>query len=131
LSPLITVADVYDAMTTHRPYSAPLPLPEAVKHMTQMRGDHLEPRALDAFLTVVGRVPVGSVVRLTSGEVAVVSRVDGKGDVAEARVVLAPSGVQRQAGACAPRNVTPAQVVGGVDPLAHGIDPVEILKSVA
>ena len=131
LSALVTVADVYDAMTTHRPYSAPLSLPEAVRTITRMRGSHLAPGALDAFLTVVGRTPVGSVVRLATGEVAVVSRLDEGGDVTEVRVVVDASGGRDRSGACSAREVAPAEVIGAADPLAHGIDPVEILRSVA
>jgi putative nucleotidyltransferase with HDIG domain len=131
LSALITVADVYDAMTTHRPYSAPLPLPEAAQTLLQLRGSHFEPKALDAFLAVVGRVPVGSVVRLATGEVAVVSRLHPTGDVAEVRVVIDPSGGRQSPETCAAREAKPPEVVRPVNPLAHGIDPVEILRSLA
>lgn len=126
LSPLVTVADVYDAMTTHRSYSLPKPLPEAVQTMAQLRGSHFAPAALDAFLALMGRIPVGSVVRLVTGEVAVVSgRGEGGGEM-RVRPVLRPDG-RSGSRADGDRDVFPDQVVHWVDPLAHGIDPARIL----
>lgn len=127
LSGLVTVADVYDAMTTHRSYSLPRPLPEAVRTLTQQRGTHFEPRALDAFLRMVGPVPVGSVVRLAAGEVAVVSGVGEEGGAVRVRPVLGPEGQSIPPGD-ADREVPSDQVVHWVDPLAHGIDAAAVLR---
>lgn len=126
LSPFVAVSDVYDAMTSHRPYSAPRPLPEAVSVMAGLRGTHFSPEVLDCFLAVIGRVPVGSVIRLASGEVAVVSRVGEEG-VNQVRPVLGANG-QPMPNGIAPREITAAEVVTWVDPLVHGIDPFRVLR---
>ncbi|MBE0616351.1 MAG: HD domain-containing protein [Proteobacteria bacterium] len=127
-TPLVTVADVYDAMTTHRTYSSPLALPEAVGAMERLRGSHFPAETLDCFLEVMGRIPVGSVVRLATGEVAVVSRVGRGGEVEAVRVAVNREGERLTPENTAGREVTPAEVVHWVDPLAHGIDPAEVLR---
>ncbi len=127
LSPLITVADTYDAMTSHRPYSAPLSLPEAVKTLEKLRGSLLDPQAVDTFLEVFGRLPVGSVVRLASGEVAVVSEgEDAAGDLG-VRVVRDSGGKLLERGDT--REVPKGEIVHWVDPLSSGIDPAAVLRN--
>lgn len=125
---LVTVADVYDAMTTHRSYSAPLALPEAVAAIERLRGNHLPAGAVECFLQVMGRIPVGSVVRLAEGEVAVVSRVGTGGDVEAVRVVVTRAGTRLPAEEAVGRDVRPAEVVRWVNPLTHDLDPVEVLR---
>jgi putative nucleotidyltransferase with HDIG domain len=127
LSPFVTVADVYDAMTSHRPYRAPSPLPDAVSAMVGLRGSHFAPEALDAFLAVVGPVPVGSVVRLATGEVGVVTGVNG-GEVFQVRTVLGPKGERKAVSDSRPREVGRGEIAGCVDPLAHGIDAFKVLR---
>jgi putative nucleotidyltransferase with HDIG domain len=127
-TPLVTLADVYDAMTTHRPYSAPLALPEAVAAMEGLRGRLLPPEAVDGFLRVMGRIPVGSVVRLVSGEVAVVCRIGSGGEVEAVRVVVTREGARLPPAEAPDRDVRPAEVVHWVNPLAHAIDPAEVLR---
>ncbi len=128
LSPVVTVADVYDAMTTHRSYSSPLPLPEAVAAMERLKGSHFLPQALDAFLEVMGRVPVGSVIRLRSGEVGVVTQLTDRGEVRGARVVASGDGRRLRPDEVVVRAIGPGDVAHWVNPLIHGIDPVEFVK---
>jgi putative nucleotidyltransferase with HDIG domain len=127
-TPLITLADVYDAMTTHRTYSPPLPLPEAVEALENLRETHLPAWALDGFLEMMGPIPVGSVVRLGSGEVAVVSRLDDARNPVAVRIAMDPNGQRLPAGETHSREVGPGEVVSWVNPLVHGIDPVEVLR---
>jgi response regulator RpfG family c-di-GMP phosphodiesterase/DNA-binding CsgD family transcriptional regulator len=48
------VADVFDALTSHRVYRAAMTVDDAVAVMTELRGQQFEPRALDAFLDSLG-----------------------------------------------------------------------------
>ena len=128
LDALEGLADVYDAMTTHRSYSSPLPLPEAVAAMERLKGSHFLPQALDAFLEVMGRVPVGSVIRLRSGEVGVVTQLTDKGEVRGARVVASGDGRRLRPDEVVVRAIGPGDVAHWVNPLIHGIDPVEFVK---
>lgn len=46
---IITVADIFDAITAERPYRGPIPVPEALKMMQQERGKAVDGDCLDAL----------------------------------------------------------------------------------
>jgi HD-GYP domain-containing protein (c-di-GMP phosphodiesterase class II) len=50
---VVSVADTWDACTTTRPYSRALPEGQALEVMEKLRGTHLDPTILDAFLKVI------------------------------------------------------------------------------
>ena len=66
------VCDVYDAITSNRPYKAGWNPAEALRKMTEWRNGHFDERIFQAFVKSVGIYPVGSLVRLESGLLAVV-----------------------------------------------------------
>lgn len=66
------VCDVYDAITSVRPYKNGWDPGEALRRMAQWKG-HFEPQVFQAFVKTVGIYPVGSLVRLQSGRLAVVT----------------------------------------------------------
>lgn len=66
------VCDVYDAITSNRPYKAGWDPGEALRRMAQWKG-HFEPSVFQAFVKTVGIYPIGSLVRLQSGRLAVVT----------------------------------------------------------
>jgi HD-GYP domain-containing protein (c-di-GMP phosphodiesterase class II) len=47
---IVSVADVYDALTSDRPYKMAWPPERALAELLQMRGKHLCPKSVDAFL---------------------------------------------------------------------------------
>ncbi len=49
---LFAVADVFDALTTVRPYRLPLSFREAAEQIRAGRGTHFDPAVVDAFLSV-------------------------------------------------------------------------------
>jgi two-component system response regulator RpfG len=49
---IVAVADVYDALTSRRPYKAAWLSEEAVKYLQAHRGAHFDPMLVDAFLRV-------------------------------------------------------------------------------
>lgn len=65
------VCDVYDAITSARPYKAAWDPGEAVRQMAQWKG-HFDPLVFQAFVKTVGIYPLGSLVRLQSGRLGVV-----------------------------------------------------------
>lgn len=73
-SRLVAVADSFDAVTSKRTYRDPLDRHGALELLVSAAGQGLDPRAVAAFQRMLGRFPVGSLVRLTSGETAVVVR---------------------------------------------------------
>jgi response regulator RpfG family c-di-GMP phosphodiesterase len=55
LARVIAVADYFDALTTARPYRAPLPVEEALASMQAVAGSHLEPAFVEAFVALIRR----------------------------------------------------------------------------
>lgn len=65
------VCDVYDAVTSNRPYKAGWDPAESIKRMAEWRG-HFDPGIFQAFVKSLGIYPIGSFVRLQSGRLGVV-----------------------------------------------------------
>jgi HD-GYP domain-containing protein (c-di-GMP phosphodiesterase class II) len=65
------VCDVYDAITSNRPYKAGWDPAESVARMARWEG-HFDPVVFQAFVKSLGIYPSGSLVRLASGRLAVV-----------------------------------------------------------
>ena len=49
---LMAVADVYDALISHRPYKKPLPHAEAAALIIEGRGHHFDPAIIDVFIVL-------------------------------------------------------------------------------
>ena len=49
---IFAAVDIYDAMTSERPYSAPTPKREAMNHIRSLAGSHLDPKVVEAFLAM-------------------------------------------------------------------------------
>jgi putative two-component system response regulator len=47
---IVAIADVFDALTSNRPYKRAWPLPEALAEIRRLRGSHFDPAIVDAFL---------------------------------------------------------------------------------
>lgn len=77
-SMLVHVADTYDAMTTVRPYSGPADPNQAISRMKKLAGTAFNPLTLDSFVDMLGIYPPGTAVRLTTGEIGVVTRPGGE-----------------------------------------------------
>jgi putative nucleotidyltransferase with HDIG domain len=54
---IVGLADAVDAMTTDRPYSLARTLADATDEVLRNRGTQFSPPVVDAFITLVGRVP--------------------------------------------------------------------------
>jgi len=48
---IVAIADVFDALTTERPYKNALPIADALAILAAERGRHFDPACLDAFLS--------------------------------------------------------------------------------
>jgi HD-GYP domain-containing protein (c-di-GMP phosphodiesterase class II) len=69
------VVDVYDAITSDRVYHKGLEPNTALKKMLEWSGDHLDRDLVYQLIRCVGVYPAGSMVRLSSGYLAVVMEV--------------------------------------------------------
>ena len=66
------IVDCFAALTNHRPYAAAVSSYEALRNITAWGGDFFHEPLVQQFVSSVGVVPVGSLIELSTGEVAVV-----------------------------------------------------------
>lgn len=71
LGRIVAVADRYAALTTRRPYRAPAPPVEALQRVRS--APDLDPKVVDTLSRLLGTYPPGSLVRLDTDEIALVT----------------------------------------------------------
>ena len=69
---ILTVADVYDALTSQRPYRTPSPPTEAIEYIMGGSGTFFDVDIVKAFLRRIAPYPVGMKVKLSNGEIGTV-----------------------------------------------------------
>ena len=67
------ICDVYDAITSNRPYKAGWDPAESLRKMAEWCTGHLDPVIFQAFVKSLGIYPIGSLVRLNSGRLGIVT----------------------------------------------------------
>ncbi|MFY8062195.1 MAG: HD-GYP domain-containing protein, partial [Usitatibacteraceae bacterium] len=76
ISRIASVADVYDAVTSQRVYHSAMAPTAALRMIRKRAGIDFDSTVAQALIKVVGIYPIGSLVRLSSGHLAVVSEQD-------------------------------------------------------
>src|SRR6185312_917790 len=66
------IVDCFAALTNHRPYASAVSSYEALRSITSWGGDFFHEPLVQQFVSSVGVFPVGSLIELSTGEVAVV-----------------------------------------------------------
>jgi putative nucleotidyltransferase with HDIG domain len=66
------VCDVYDAITSNRPYKTGWDPAESLRKMAEWTNGHFDQTIFQAFVKSLGIYPIGSLVRLTSGRLGVI-----------------------------------------------------------
>ncbi len=132
VSPLVdmaAIADAYDAMTTLRSYQRPFTPRKAVARMRDVAGTSLHPALIEKFAAALGPYPVGSLVRLDSNEIGLVTKVDTTDpNLADIKIIFDAAGqllgepYRLHLGPTEPR-----KIVAEVDPFTKGIDVVDYL----
>jgi HD-GYP domain-containing protein (c-di-GMP phosphodiesterase class II) len=86
-SKIVKVVDVFDAITTRRVYRAKdFTRAEALSLMLEQSGTEFNPVILKAFVNMMGVFPIGTLVALTTGELAIVQDLSP-----DPKLVLRPS----------------------------------------
>ncbi len=73
---MAAIVDTYDAMTSDRPYRAAMSPSHALRQLYEEGGSHYDPALVAAFVKTVGVFPVGTLVLLESGHLAVVEQMN-------------------------------------------------------
>lgn len=76
LAQLIGVADVYEAMTHPRAWREPLDPPDVIKELIEKEGRGFTAKTVKALISAISIYPPGSIVLLSSGEIAQVLKVN-------------------------------------------------------
>jgi putative nucleotidyltransferase with HDIG domain len=127
---IVSIADVYDALRSNRVYRQGLPSDRIKAIMTQKDSPAFNTRLLRRFINLMGIFPVGTLVRLTSGEVAVVTH-EHPTDPFRPQVKLVKDADGRRAEAATLINTWETDSRGGfryaveeaIDPESAEIDP--------
>jgi putative nucleotidyltransferase with HDIG domain len=69
---MTAIVDVYDALTSNRVYHKGMEPTEVLKKLLEWSGTHLDGSLVQQFIRALGIYPVGSLVRLSGGRLAVV-----------------------------------------------------------
>lgn len=69
---IIGIADIYDAMTSDRPYRRALPPSEAIEFLMGISGRYFTSKIAEVFIARLNPYPVGSLVKLNTGDIAVI-----------------------------------------------------------
>ncbi|MCK4859425.1 MAG: HD domain-containing protein [Candidatus Omnitrophica bacterium] len=73
---IIAIADVYDALTTSRPYHQALLPYQALRAISHLAGTQFEPFLVRNFINLLGPYPIGSFVRLNTNELGFIWRLN-------------------------------------------------------
>ncbi len=127
---VVQTADVYDAITTARPYQAAMEPTRAIARMKELAGTAFDPAVLEKFIEMLGIYPAGTVVRLDTGELALVLRPNREDSARPVvRLLRDPAGndirEKREVDLLEKDPVTSAyrrSILVAVDPASKGID---------
>lgn len=131
---IIAIADTYDAITTLRVYQHPINPRAALTEMQKIAGTYLDRALLATFVEMMGKYPVGTLVRLDTNEVAVVYRPNPLDEEAPmVRILIEGNGtrlsVPRERSLVEKNGTRYANVVAVVDPLLKNIDVGKLVVS--
>ncbi len=120
---IASVADVYDAVTSNRVYHSAMPPTAALRMIRKRAGIDFDSAVAQALIKVVGIYPIGSMVRLSSGLLAVVSEQNSQNTAKP--IVLAFYSIQKEA-YISPERIDLAEIDLAIesdeDPAEWGLD---------
>jgi hypothetical protein len=132
---LVAVTDCFDATTSERSYRRAEERRQALSLIQAGAGTAFDPRLVRSFVRLLGLFPVGSLVKLSSGEVGVVVRNHEKLLARPlVRVILDTKGNESDSmevdlAERAPDDSFRTSVVRSIDPAELGIDMLNLLTS--
>ncbi|HJR59172.1 MAG TPA: HD-GYP domain-containing protein [Vicinamibacterales bacterium] len=129
---LCSIADVYDAMRSQRAYQQSYPSDRVLAVLKGSDGSHFDQHLVRRFVQLLGIYPPGNLVRLNTGEIAVVIQTHAPDPHRpRVRVIFAADG--RRLETPRDRNLFDTEgpdaqsVLSPVDPADFGVDPLALL----
>jgi putative nucleotidyltransferase with HDIG domain len=133
---LCGIADVYDAMRSQRKYQQAFPSERILAVLQRNDGTQFDQNLVRRFVQLLGIYPVGNLVRLNTGEIAIVLQVHAPDPYRpKVRVLFAGDGERLEL----TRDVNlweteqdakdhlPSSVIAPLDPAGFGIDPLSFI----
>ncbi len=134
-SHIVAIADCYDAITTLRVYQNQHGPREALLLMDKLAGSKLDPHYFERFVTMLGVYPIGSVVRLETNELAIVTGSNPEPNSPPRVKIITnefgdrlPAPLEMNLAGPQPANAPSRRVIGTIDPLLKNISVAEYLK---
>jgi putative nucleotidyltransferase with HDIG domain len=131
---LCSIADVYDAMRSNRSYQKSSPTDRVLAVLRENDGMHFDKHLVRRFSQLLGIYPPGNLVRLSSGELAVVIKVHAPDPYRpRVRVIVNKAGermalpIDRNLWESRDDDGQQSSITTPVDPAEHGIDPLTFL----
>jgi HD-GYP domain-containing protein (c-di-GMP phosphodiesterase class II) len=134
---ILTIADVFDAMTSVRIYRmTPFSPDQALGRMMEGAGQEFDPILLKVFVNMLGVFPTGTLLALDTGEMGLVMENAGEGMMARPRIlilVLDEKGGFRKGKTASLAERDPhtgafrRNIVKTFHPASYGIQPAEFL----
>jgi putative nucleotidyltransferase with HDIG domain len=131
---LCSIADVYDAMRSQRQYQQAFPTDRILAVLQRNDGSQFDQHLVRRFVQLLGIYPAGNLVRLNTGEIAVVMQVHAPDPYRPRVRVLFDAGGTRVDSA-EERNLFDTEgeraqsITGPVDSETYGIDPLSFLQA--
>jgi len=131
---LCSVADVYDAMRSQRTYQQAFPTERILAVLKRSDGKQFDQHLVRRFVQLIGIYPAGNLVRLNTGEVAVVLKVYAPDPYRpNVRILFNRQGARLEM----PYELNlwdasedpqrPSSIVAPVDPAEFGLDPLTLM----
>ena len=133
---LCGIADVYDAMRSQRAYQQSFPSERILAVLQRNDGKQFDQNLVRRFVQLLGIYPVGNLVKLDTGEVAIVLQVHAPDPYRpKVRVLFAADGGRLEL----PRDINlweteqdarddrATSVIAPLDPADYGIDPLSFI----
>jgi HD-GYP domain-containing protein (c-di-GMP phosphodiesterase class II) len=131
---LCSISDVYDAMRSQRAYQQAFPSDRVIAVLKKDDGAHFDKHLVRRFTQILGIFPPGNLVRLSTGEIAVVVKIHAP-DPYRPRVRVIADGAGTRLDVPLDRNLwdavdergQPIAVTAPLDPAEHNVDPLTFM----
>ena len=130
---MAAIVDVYDALTSVRPYGSPVSPYTALQEIYNWRNKYFQEELVEQFLQCLGVYPTGSLVEMHSGEVAIVMAQNKTRRMSPQVMLLLDKDknpfpeyqIINLINQPSEYDQNPLTIFRGIDPGSYGIDPTE------